>query len=74
MSGPSPAGRRCRGAADEGLACSIDAGPSSVPFATLWVHLLPVGEGPTTLAQFDSEIQIHTMSPIGPASIRTPLR
>ena len=45
LGGPSPRGRRCRGAADEGLVCSIETGPSSDPFATLWVHLLPLEKG-----------------------------
>ena len=46
--GPSPVGRRCRVAADEGQASFIETGPSTVPFASLWGHLLPTGEGPNT--------------------------
>ena len=50
--GPSPVGRRCRVAADEGQASLVETGPSSVPFASLWVHLLPTGEGPNFLLCF----------------------
>ena len=48
--GPSPTGRRCREAADEGLASFTETCPSSVPFASLWGHLLPPGEGPNTIS------------------------
>ena len=57
---PFSSGRRCRAAADEGQAGIVETGPSSVPFASLWVHLLPTGEGPKRKSQNrKTETTIH---------------